>query len=296
MKHSSADRKFPDPRIVASAALFAIAGLAGSLAASAAPQDPPRDTIKLAYDIYGKGFKLMELELAIALDRSSYQARSDLKTVGMAKIFAKFKARYETEGRIARGALKPRRFRTFTKKGGKDAKTASIEWTRKGRIKAKLKPRESKHDLKEIKQVLKPGMPDPLTNMVHLVAGLEKSPCSHTQRIYDGRKIFDVGVKYAGRHAFKVSDFTLYQGPAIKCTIVDRAVAGFSKKKRARLNNKNREPFILWLAPVIDRKSNRKLLVPLFVTGATTWANVTVRLTSASINGHALKSLSLASN
>ncbi len=149
---------------------------------------------------------------------------------------------------------------------------------------------------KAVLKTLRTGMPDPLTTLLILTLNSSKSPCKFTRLVLDGRKIFELKFSYSKQVEVKSKDSKLYQGKAFHCIINDRPIAGYSKKTMANITAKPKQPFNVWLAPVKEQSFGRNFLLPLFVTGSTNFADITVRLTKALINGKSLKSLSLASN
>ena len=264
--------------------------------AQAAPANKTNaNEVKLSYDVHGAGFKLMTVDIDIMLNGNKYAAKSDLKTVGFAKLFTAIKAKYEANGTFSKTRFKPAHFTMETKKK-KKRRSSTVSWNKRGMPKMAAKPPIKEGREKAVLKTLRTGMPDPLTTMLTLMLNGGKSPCKLTRLVLDGRKIFELKVSYSKQVEVKSKDSKLYQGKAFHCIIKDRPVAGYSKKTMAKIITKPKPPFNIWLVPVTEQSLKRNFLVPLFVTGPTNFADITVRLTKALINGKSLKSLSLASN
>jgi hypothetical protein len=74
----------------------------------------------------------------------------------------------------------------------------------------------------------KRGTLDPLSGLVYSLSGVSLSaakPCGDTVRVFDGRRRYDIDLKPAGQENVK-SDGG-YSGPAQKCTVVYKQLAGF---------------------------------------------------------------------
>lgn len=278
--------------------LVSVMSLSGVLAgpAQAAPvKKAQTNEIRLSYDVHGAGFKLMTIDFNLTFTGKKYQARSNLKTIGFAKLFSAFKAKYETTGIIAKNSFKPAHFTMDTKKK-KKKRQATISWNRQGKPKITASPPLKKKRYNAVKKALRAGMPDPLTTLLYLTLGNPKAPCKFTKTVLDGRKIFQLKFSFSKNVNVTPKESKLYQGKAVHCIINNRPIAGYSKKTLAKIAAKPKPPFNVWLVPVKTQFFKGKFLVPLFVTGSTKFADISVRLTKAKINGKSLKNLSLASN
>jgi len=272
-----------------------LSGALSSPAQAAPAKNNNANEIKLSYDVHGAGFKLMTVDIDIMLNGDKYAAKSDLNTVGFAKLFSAIKAKYEAKGTFSKTRFKPTQFTMNTKKKKKQ-RSATVSWNKRGMPKMVVKPPIKEGREKAVLKTLRKGMPDPLTTMLILMLNGSKSPCKFTRLVLDGRKIFELKFSYSKQVDVKPKDSKLYQGKAFHCIIKDRPIAGYSKKVMAEIISKPKQPFNIWLAPVKEQSLKRNFLVPLFVTGSTNFADITVRLTKAFINGKSLKSLSLVSN
>lgn len=268
---------------------------AGTGTASAAPKKPNGKTLELSYDIYGQGFKLMTLKFDLKLAGQKYQMSSKLKTTGMADFFSKMSAKYQATGQLARKGIKPNHFSmSFQKK--KKKQTAKISWNKNGRPKIEQTPRLKTERRAEIKKNLRSGLPDPLSSMLALSIVQANTPCKFTQRVIDGRKIFDLKFTYSKAVQVTERDTGIYRGTAHRCSVKTIPVAGYSKKKLAKMAASPIKPFTVWFAPIKNNALGRDMLVPLIISGSTDWAEITVRLTKARIDGRSLKAMSFASN
>lgn len=268
----------------------------GSLPAQAAPvKKAQTNEIKLSYDVYGAGFKLMEIDFDLTVTGNKYLARSNLKTIGFAKLFSALKIKYKTSGTFSKTRFRPARFTMDTKKK-KKKRSATISWNRQGKPKIIATPPLHKKKHKAIIKALRAGMPDPLTALLYLTLRRTKTPCKLSKLVLDGRKIFQLKFSFSKQVNVTTKESKLYQGKAFHCTVNNRPIAGYSSKTMAKAAAKPKRPFNIWLVPVKEQHLGHRFMVPLFVTGSTNFADISVRLTKAKINGKSFKNLSLASN
>jgi len=92
----------------------------------------------------------------------------------------------------------------------------------------------------------KRGTLDPLSGIVHSLSGITRSaakPCGDTVRVFDGRRRYDIELKFQGQDKLKSDEG--YSGPAMRCTISYKQIAGF----KPNINKGRALPtFSVWFA------------------------------------------------
>ena len=103
---------------------------------------------------------------------------------------------------------------------------------------------------------------DPLSGLVYSLSGVSVTsdkPCGETVHVFDGRRRYDIELKYSGQDKVKTDDG--YSGPAVKCTVTYKQIAGF----KPNLNKGKAIPTITaWFATMESTSGGpvKKFVVP----------------------------------
>jgi len=139
------------------------------------------------------------------------------------------------------------------------------------------------------------GMPDPLTALLKQGVLAGAKPCGGTERVFNGAEVYDLTFAFDKPDSFSAKDGGVYRGPAVKCLVTYRPVAGVSADK---LQRQQADPpkFNIWLAPVATHDMGT-IYVPVAVAGKLngTGAVFTALASHATLAGAPLNAQSLAS-
>ncbi len=185
------------------------------------------ETLDVRYDIFISHVLAFNLKYRVRLQPGSYSSSVDFDPTTFAGLFIKIKMDLATQGKFAGGTLKPERFQMVTKKK-KRKKHFDVTWKARAKPKTKRSNEISKGKIRDIESVLKPGMPDPISAMLR--AGIEhaEKPCRHTERVYNGKEVYDLHFSFEKTDVFGKKDGGVYRGPSYKCKMQYKSVAGLS--------------------------------------------------------------------
>ena len=196
------------------------------VAPAAEPQQQgPTSTIQLVWQVYLGGFNLGNVGLKTSFNSSGYSAVSKLKTAGVVNSFYEAIIDASSVGSVAGSTLLPRKYNSNTV-NEKQSQKVDLTYTASG-IELFAEPAYNVNRF-PVTEEQKRGTLDPLSGIVFARSGVSVSPtkqCGDTVRVFDGRRRYDIELKYEGQD--KVKSDGGYSGPAVKCTVVYKQIAGF---------------------------------------------------------------------
>ncbi len=203
----------------------------------------PQNTIQLVWTVFLGGINLGTVGIKSSFSGDSYSAVSRLKTAGVVNSFYESVIDASSVGTVAGNAIHPQKYDS-SYNGEKSEQRVSLAYAANG-IQLFSDP---PYDVNRfpVSDDQKAGTVDPLSGIVYALAGISVTPqkrCGDTVRVFDGRRRYDVELKYIGTD--KVSSSGGYSGDTIKCEMQYKQVAGF----KPNLNNGNALPIItVWFA------------------------------------------------
>lgn len=268
-----------------------MAAVFGFAALPAAAQSA--EQINLDYDFYGNGIRVLALGFDANVASEEYSVRYSLKTKGLGSLFSSSKIKAVSKGDVLKTRIQAKSYESQSK-GKKGIRNISVKWDGK-----KVPKTERSYDLGKrksgaIAKVLKPGYPDPISAMLQATLFDATNPCRSEFTVYDGKHVFELNYSFLGRDKVPSSSNGSYSGPAYKCRLTYRPIAGLSKKKMKKAAEEPQPPFTVWLAPFAARDGDRAFLIPVRATGRLKWANLDIYLRKGKVTGQPLKPTTLA--
>ena len=217
------------------------AAIAG--AAAPAPAAGPTSTVQLIWQVYLGGFNLGNVGIKSSFTGNSYSAVSKLKTAGVVNSFYEAVIDATSVGTVGTGVVQPKNYKSNTV-NEKQSQRVDLTYTQAG-IQLEADPAYNTNRF-PVTDEQKRGTLDPLSGLVYSLSGVSMSaakPCGDTVRVFDGRRRYDIELSPVGQENIKTDGG--YSGPAQKCTIVYKQLAGF----KPNLNKGKAIPTInVWFA------------------------------------------------
>jgi hypothetical protein len=223
--------------------LTASAEEASMVPATVPAQAGPTSTVQLVWQVYLGGFNLGNVGIKSSFTGNGYSAVSRLKTAGVVNSFYEAIIDANSVGTVAGSALTPKKYNSNTV-NEKQSQRVDLTYTASGiQLDAEPAYNTSRFPVSEDQ---KRGTLDPLSGLVYSLSGVSHSaakPCGEAVRVFDGRRRYDIDLKPAGQDKLKTDGG--YSGPAQKCTITYKQLAGF----KPNLNKGRALPTItVWFA------------------------------------------------
>ena len=257
----------------------AVAILALSAGVPARAEAPAAGNINLAFRVYAGGFAILSLETKAELAPADYTMTSRARTEGLLDFLFGFSLASRAEGRLGREGLNPLAYRSDSD-GRFGRRTIRMLWNERGVPTAMTDPPAEADDRDPVTPAQAQGAVDPLTAAIARAAGRGAEPCAGRDRLFDGRRRFDLVYTAAGHAELPPTRWSAYAGPAIVCKVRMQRIAGYVRAAEDDNRKLDQRETTLWLAPLADN-----LHLPVKLSAETLWGAVIAHITRAEFDG-----------
>lgn len=237
--------------LTAGLAYGAMANVPAPAPTAPATQAAPGDA-KLTYSIHVGGVHVLDADAHVGLDEI-YRVGLALETEGMLGRVAQWKTDVRAQGQLAGGMPRPQR---FTAHGAwrEEPRLTTLDYPDAGTPVVTLADPAPDKDREPVPEALRAGTLDPVSAIVAVLDQVGRGGgCDLTVPVYDGRQRYDLTFSDSGEEVLEASDLSSYAGPARRCEVEYKPVAGRWKEPPSRRNRDGgRAPsrtVSLWVAP-----------------------------------------------
>lgn len=239
-------------------------------------------SVQLVWQVYLGGFNLGNIGLKSSFTGNSYSAVSRLKTAGVVNSFYEAVIDATSVGTVAGTGLQPQKYDSNTE-NEKQSQKVGLIYSASG-IQLFSDPPYNTARF-PVTEEQKRGTLDPLSGLVLALSGVSHSatkPCGETVRVFDGRRRYDIELTFEGNDKVKTDGG--YKGPAVRCTVVYKQLAGF----KPNLNKgKAIPPITAWFAPMESTSGGpvKKFMVPIKIQTETPYGTALAHGRKVTIDG-----------
>ncbi len=252
------------------AKLLALAApLGGMLAiapATATGAKQQQVTIELIF--LWKSLPVWRMAIDARLNARGYAVKTTGKALGIVWAFTRWTTTSSAEGSIKGSRIEPLRYRSDSKFRSRKS-LIELTYPAPGRTVTRVTPPNSIKDWTPVPAALRQGAPDPLTAIVSTLRFGGDNPCDWQGEIYDGRRRYRLSFRREGEDELKSTMWNRYAGPAIRCRVVRKTLAGWYKKSRSEKDPQRPAPTI-WFA----RFATAGIWLPVKLVARTRWGEV----------------------
>ena len=246
-----------------------------ALAAPAAAAETLRG-ISASYNVDVGSMTMMAVRFASSFSSGAVRSEAVIKSKGISAVFSEYSARAEAESRLGGEAIEPALFELSRERDGRTKKTM-VQWDDGGAITIEPPAHRKPEKRARIENALTPGVSDPVTAILR-VGTAGENPCAATQRVFDGRDVFDLILSDAGPGVSK--NGSAYQGPVRNCRVRWHAVAGRSAEK-----NEPDGVYDASFAPIGTLESGQTMWFPVALKGTIKGLDFKVYVTKFRVDG-----------
>lgn len=244
---------------------------------------PSAQVADLTYDVYLGGLHIFTFDVNMALRPDRYRVTAEGGTRGLIGWLYAWQTRLAAEGIARDGELEPLRYVADSDWQG-SRRTVDLAFAGGGRYELRQEPPpEPDPDIEgELPETLPDGTFDPLSLVLAASRGLQETGrCDQTVPVFDGRRRFDLTLRHVDEATLPPSDYTIYQGPAVRCSFSVERISGFRKSWRSngRWNADAAPAPTIWVAPIRPDLPP----VPVRYDGAIALGNIVIHLTGAEV-------------
>jgi hypothetical protein len=217
------------------------------LAAEAAPAR----SADLTYDVYVGGLHIFSFDVALSLQPESYRVTAAGETRGMIGWFTTWTVKLQADGLDQNGRIVPQLYRAESQWQSLHRIT-ELGFAEGGRYDLKVTPPpEPDPDIEgELPESLPDGIVDPLSFALAASRALQQNGrCDQTVPVFDGQRRYDLAVKQIGEIVLPPNGYSIYQGPALRCSLGIERISGFRKSLRSSREQVSGPP-VIWMASV----------------------------------------------
>jgi len=261
---------------------LAMTGLVGLSSAAVAAETSPARMVDLTYDVYLGGLHIFTFDVDMTLQADRYRVAAEGGTQGMIGWLYEWQTRLAAEGLDRNGRIEPQRYDVDSNWQG-NQRTVQLGFAEGGRYDLRqTPPPEPDPDIEgALPDSLPQGIVDPLSLALAASRALEESGrCDQTVPVFDGRRRYDLTLKHIDEATLPPSEYSVYEGPAVRCSFSMKRISGFRKSWSSK-----RQPDDRSSAPTIWVATIRQDLPPMPVRydGAIALGNIVIHLTKAQV-------------
>ena len=261
---------------------LAMTGLVGLSSAAVAAETSPARMVDLTYDVYLGGLHIFTFDVDMTLQADRYRVAAEGGTQGMIGWLYEWQTKLAAEGLDRNGRIEPKRYDVDSNWQG-NQRTVQLGFAEGGRYDLRqTPPPEPDPDIEgALPDSLPQGIVDPLSLALAASRALaESGRCDQTVPVFDGRRRYDLTLKHIDEATLPPSEYSVYEGPAVRCSFSMKRISGFRKSWSSK-----RQPDDRSSAPTIWVATIRQDLPPMPVRydGAIALGNIVIHLTKAQV-------------
>lgn len=191
--------------------------------------------MQLQYDVYAGGFKALNAELSLDLDKKAYDMELSAQTQGFIGTIFPWRGDYSTSGHSEKGSLVPSIY-TATSTWRNKANTTEMSYDPNGRLLKTTQQEGTKTTVnRDIDENLSKDAVDMLTGTLMMFQSTKnKKTCKGSFPVFDGKRRFNIVLKDDGKEVISKNKYSTFSGEALRCTVKVEPVAGFKEKDQKR--------------------------------------------------------------
>ncbi|GIX09320.1 DUF3108 domain-containing protein [Elioraea sp.] len=253
-----------------------IAAAAATAAAVLAPAARAGEPVLASYTAYFSGFSVAALDAAFALDDRHYRMVARMRTIGILAAFVTGEQTTEVEGTIRSGdalGLAPARYAMDGRWRDRPRRIAMAWPDGRPEVLALVPANTEERD--PVPPELQHGTVDTLTAIAALLRRLAATGrCEGEAALFDGRRRTDVVARTEGEDRLEPHRWGVFAGPALRCSVEGRQVAGFRTDQDRAEAGRPRSATAWFARPAPDLPP-----IPVRIEAETGWGPVYVHLT-----------------
>jgi hypothetical protein len=238
--------------------------------------------VDLTYRAYLGGLHIFTFDVGMTLQPDRYRVTAEGGTQGMVGWLYGWQTKAAAEGLDRNGRIEPQRYDVESNWQG-TARTVQLGFAEAGRYDLQqTPPPEPDPDIEgELPELLPDGTVDPLSLAIAASRALEQNGrCDQTVPVFDGRRRYDLTLTHIDAATLPQSEYSIYQGPAVRCSFSMKRISGFRKSWKTR-RPVDASPPTIWVAAIREGLPP----VPVRYDGAIALGNIVIHLTRAQVRG-----------
>mgnify|MGYP001357395345 CR=1 FL=1 len=207
---------------------------------------------QLVYKIYVGGFHIINLDVGIQFEPSTYHVNARIKSVGTIERLFPWSMTAYSVGGFHETKIKPLTAGQENNWRGKK-RYAYLKFEH-GEVKiVHIRPKPRTDDREPVSKDMRRGTLDLMSAIIGLIARLHRNePCDVMFRVFDGRRRYDLIAKSLGNKTLPVNRYTPFAGATTQCRLSINKIAGFKKTDNSDWKGLDRSARVWMGRPFVD--------------------------------------------
>lgn len=214
------------------------------LPATVAADEPV--SLRLTYDAHIGGVRVLSIAALARFAGGGYDLEVASRTVGVVGWVGDWRGNSFTKGTVGEAGLRPVSHRADSVWRG-ETRFVELTYAADRGVAVSAEPPPDKDDRDPVPEALTRNTVDTLTAIMGLVRSFgADGKCAGAYPAFDGRRRYDIRIEDAGAAVLEPTSYSVYAGPARKCQVTTKRVAGYWK---GRGNDAAEQQGFVWMAP-----------------------------------------------
>lgn len=188
-------------------------------------------TVRASYAAYAKGLNFLNLDAEYTITPRDYRVRLAYRTAGTVGALVRSEQETRVEGRFVGDRPAPARYFSAGHLRGQQRVT-QMDYPAGSPVIRQLQP-PNEHEREPVPEAMQTGTVDTVSAMAQLVRQVNATGrCEGRSTTFDGRRLSVLSVRTAGQEVLEPTSRSSYSGPALRCEIEGRLLAGFRTDDR----------------------------------------------------------------
>ncbi len=202
--------------------------------------------LRLNYDAHLGGVRVLSVAALARFAGGAYDLEVASRTVGVVGWVGDWKGNSFTKGTVGEDGLRPASHRADSV-WRSEPRFVELTYGADRSVAVAAEPPPDKDDRDPVPESMTRGTVDTLTAIMGLVRSFANDgKCAGAYPAFDGRRRYDIQIEDAGAAVLEASSYSAYAGPARKCRVTTKRVAGYWK---GRGNDAAEQQGFVWMAP-----------------------------------------------
>ncbi len=209
-------------------------------------------TLRLNYEAHLGGVRVLSVAALARFVAGAYDLEVASRTVGVVGWVGDWKGNSFTKGTVGEAGLRPSSHRADSVWRG-EPRFVELTYAADRSVAIQAEPPAARDDREPVPEAQTRNTVDTLTAIMGLVRSFgAEGKCAGAYPAFDGRRRYDIAIEDAGEAVLEPSSYSAYAGPARKCRVTTRRVAGYWK---GRGNDAPEQQGFVWMAPAVAGQS-----------------------------------------
>lgn len=242
-------------------------------------------TLDLKFGLYALGGQAFDVDFSLVRNGRGLEMVQGMRSTGATNLVLRLRMTGRMQAEIdAPGALRPLVY-VNNSDGSFSKRSVQMRWDDRGLPLAVVDPPADADDRDPVPEALIRGTLDPTTAaLTRLMRPGAEPPCDGTERIFDGRRRYDLHFSPVQWENVFPTSRSAFAGAAFRCQMKVQPIAGYARKYLAESRKMEQDVTDVWLS----YQPKRDIWLPVRMRSSWTFGDVIGHISAAAADGEDL--------